>query len=119
MLTFNPYGDGQEEHNYTMSLIEWYDCLNGNNGCLHNWGKGQVDEDFRLGIIAALEKEILTNYYTVPLQYRFSAGLLSYKVEYISRNYNTFMGYGGIRYMTYNYDDAAWEQVKGTFDYTK
>ena len=119
MLTFNPYGDGQEEHNYTMSLIEWYDCLNGNSGCKQNWGKGQVDEDFRLGIIAALEKEILVNYYTVPLQYRFSAGLLSYKVEYISRNYNTFMGYGGIRYMTYNYDDAAWEQVKGTFDYTK
>ena len=119
MLTFNPYGDGQEEHTYTMSLIDWYNCLNGNSGCAHNWGKGQVAEEFRLGIIAALEKEILSNYYTVPLQYRFSAGLLSYKVEYITRNYNTFMGYGGIRYMTYNYDDAAWEGVKGTFDYTK
>ena len=119
MLTFNPYGDGQEEHTYTMSLMEWYDSLNGNEGCKHNWAKGQVDEEFRLGIIAALEKEILSVYYTVPLQYRFSAALLSYKVEYISRTYNTFMGYGGIRYMTYTYDDAAWEQVKGTFDYTK
>ena len=119
MLTFNPYKDGQEDHNYSMSLMEWYDCLNGNAGCKYNWGKGKVDEDFRLGIIAALEKEILSVYYTVPLQYRFSASLLSYKVEYISRTYNTFMGYGGIRYMTYNYDDAAWEQVKGTFDYTK
>ena len=119
MLTFNPYGDGEEDHTYTMSLLEWYDCLNGNAGCKQNWGKGKVDEDFRLGIIAALEKEILGVYYTVPLQYRFSAGLLSYKVEYASRTYNTFMGYGGIRYMTYNYDDAEWEKVKGTFDYTK
>lgn len=119
MLTYNPYKDGQEDHTYSMSLMEWYDCLNGNAGCKYNWGKGKVDEDFRLGIIAALEKEILSVYYTVPLQYRFSASLLSYKVEYISRTYNTFMGYGGIRYMTYNYDDAAWDEVKGTFDYTK
>ena len=120
MLTFNPYGDGQEEHTYTMSMIEWYDCLNGNNGCKYNWGKGQVDEDFRLGLIAALEKEILKQYYTVPLQYRFSAGLLSYKVEYITREYNTFMGYGGIRYMTYNFVDAEWEAKKADYsDYTK
>ena len=118
-LTFNPYKDGQEDHTYTMSLMNWYDCLNGNEGCLFNWASGKVDVDFRLGIIAALEKEILSVYYTVPLQYRFSASLLSYKVEYISRTYNTFMGYGGIRYMTYNYDDAAWDEVKGTFDYTK
>ena len=119
LLTFNPYGDGEEDHTYTMSLMDWYDCLNGNEDCYFDWSSGKADVDFRLGIIAALEKEILSVYYTVPLQYRFSASLLSYKVEYISRTYNTFMGYGGIRYMTYNYDDAAWEQVKGTFDYTK
>jgi len=119
MLTFNPYGDGTEEHTYTMGLLDWYDCLNGNSGCQYNWGKGKVDEDFRLGIIAALEKVILGVYYTVPLQYRFSAALLSYKIEYITRTYNTFMGYGGLRYITYNYDDVAWEAVKGSFDYTK
>ena len=119
MLTFNPYGDDTEEHTYTMSLLEWYDCLNGNSGCLHNWGKGKVDEEFRLGIIGALEKEILSVYYTVPLQYRFSASMISYKIEYITRTYNTFMAYGGLRYMTYNYDDVAWAAVKDTFDYTK
>ena len=119
MLTFNPYGDDNDDHKYTMSLMDWYDCLNGNSGCQYNWSKGQVDEEFRLGIIGALEKEILAVYYTVPLQYRFSAALLSYKVEYITRTYNTFMGYGGFRYMTYNYDDVEWATVKGTFDYSK
>ena len=118
-MTFNPYGDDSEEHTYTMGLLDWYDCLNGNSGCKYNWGKGKVDEEFRLGIIAALEKVILGVYYTVPLQYRFSATLVSYKIEYITRTYNTFMGYGGLRYITYNYDDVAWETVKGTFDYTK
>ena len=34
--------------------------------------------------------------------------MISYKIEYKSRNYNTFMGYGGVRYMTYNYTDMEW-----------
>jgi len=121
MLTYNPFNDGDEEHEYTMSLIEWYDCLNGQSTKYpeRNWAEGFVDNEVRLGIIAQLEKQILSVYYTVPLQYNFSAALLSYKVEYITRTYNTFMGYGGLRYMTYNYDDAAWEAVKGSFDYKK
>ena len=102
-----------------MSLIDWYNALNGKSGAYADWSAGAVADEFRLGIIAALEKAILSVYYTVPLQYRFGASLLSYKVEYASRTYNTFMGYGGIRYMTYNYDDEAWEAIKGTFDYTK
>ena len=122
MLTFNPYGDGNAEHEYTMSLIEWYNCLNGiseNPNFPYDWSEGAVENDFRLGIIAQLEKAILGAYYTVPLQYSFSASLLSYKVEYKTRNYNTFMGYGGIRYMTYNYDDAAWEKAKSSVSYKK
>lgn len=119
MLTFNPWGDDNDEHNLTMSLIDWYNALNGKSGAYADWSAGAVADEFRLGIIAALEKAILSVYYTVPLQYRFGASLLSYKVEYASRTYNTFMGYGGIRYMTYNYDDEAWEAIKGTFDYTK
>ena len=122
MLTYNPYGDENPEHEYTMSLIEWYNCLNGiseNPNFPFDWSEGAVDNDFRLGLIAQLEKAILSAYYTVPLQYRFSAALLSYKVEYKTKNYNTFMGYGGIRYMTYNYDDAAWESVKSSFSYKK
>ena len=119
MLTFNPDGDGLEEHTYTMCLLDWYDCLNGNTGCKYDWSSGSAPVEFRLRIIAALEKEILSTYYSCPITYRFSASLLSYKVNYISTTYNTFMGYGGIRYMTYQYDDAEWEKVKGTFDYTK
>ena len=34
--------------------------------------------------IAALEKEILKMYYSVPITYSFGSSLLSYKVEYIS-----------------------------------
>ena len=95
---------------YTMSLMDWYYCLNGQGDEDKNWAEGAVSAEDRIGLIAALEKEILSVYYTVPLAYQFSSSLLSYQVEYITREYNTFMGYGGIRYMTYNYDDAEWKE---------
>ena len=92
-----------------MSLIEWYTCLNGNPGCKYNWAEGSLPNEKRLLLIGALEKEILSVYYTVPIQYSFGASLISYKVDYISYEYNTFMGYGGIRYMSYNYTDLEWK----------
>lgn len=114
------HGETVENPTLTMSLMDWYDCLNGAQGAAHNWSVGFVDNSVRLGIIAALEKEILSVYYTVPLVNSFSASLLSYKVEYITSEYNTFMSYGGIRYMTYNYDDAEWFEYvkKNKIDYT-
>ena len=33
---------------------------------------------------------------------------MTYKCDYISYEYNTFMGYGGMRYMSYNFDDTEW-----------
>jgi hypothetical protein len=46
---------------------------------------------------------------------------MSYQTDYITYEYNTFMGYGGVKYMTYNFDDAAWEaeiaKVNGQLNY--
>lgn len=125
-MTFTmPAGDyegaGQE---YTMPLIEWYNCLNGiaADGATYtfDWSDGMAPIEARLALIAALEEQILTAYYTVPIAYSFGASLLSYKHEYITREYNTFMGYGGVRYMTYNYTDSEWEEycANNELDYT-
>lgn len=86
----------------TMALLDWYDLLNG------DWASGVLNEEFRLDLIAALEKAVLSKYYSVPVTYEFSASLMGFKTDYITYEYNTFMAYGGIQYMTYNYDDAAW-----------
>lgn len=118
MLSYNPWGDEEEGHSeLTMGLLDWYNCLNGTEDAKYKWNEGAVPTEFRLGIIAAMEKVVLGKYYTVPLYNYYSASLLSYKVEYGSNTYNTFMGFGGLRYMTYNYDDAAWEAVKDSFNY--
>ena len=99
-----PTNNAEDTYTAEHSLADWYDLLN------DDWQSGALDEDFRLELIAALEKEILLQYYTVPVTYSFGASLISFKADYITYEYNTFMAYGGIQYMTYNYDDAEWAE---------
>ncbi len=104
----------------TMSLIDWYNALNGQHD-VYDFSSVALEESQRLQLIAALEKEVLKMYYTVPIQNNFSASLISYKIDYTTYEYNTFMGYGGIKYMTYNFTDAEWAAEVaaqgGTLDY--
>ena len=102
-------GANGEDVTLTMGLMRWYRCLNGQDA-QYNWSAGRIDNDARCALIAALEKEVLKMYYSVPIVNSFSSTLVSYKWEYKSRTYNTFMGYGGIRYITYNYTNAEWSK---------
>ncbi|MGM9644607.1 MAG: ABC transporter substrate-binding protein [Eubacteriales bacterium] len=112
-MTFTMKGVGKDgaDVTETMSLMEWYDCLNGAAGAKYDWSATALENEQRLQLIAALEEQVLGVYYTVPLYNNFAASLISYKVDYITYEYNTFMGYGGIRYMTYNYNDAEWAEA--------
>ena len=109
-MTFTMVGVGENgaDITETMSLMDWYNCLNGAKDAKYDWSSNKLEESQRLQLIAALEKAVLLSYYTVPIQNSFAASMLSYKVDYITYEYNTFMGYGGMKYMTYNYDDAEW-----------
>ena len=97
----------------TMSLKNWFDCLNGlavenNDPKTYNWDAGFAPADVRLEILSALEEQVLNKCYSVMLIGEYSGGLLSPKFSYLTYDYNTFMGFGGIRYMTVNYTDAEW-----------
>ncbi len=105
-FTMKGVGENGEDITETMGLLDWYDCLNGTGA--YDWSSNALEESQRLQLIAALEQEVLKVYYTVPFVNSFSASLLSYKVDYITYEYNTFMGYGGVKYMTYNYTDEEW-----------
>ena len=107
-FTMSGVGENGEDITETMTLLDWYDCLNGANDAKYDWSATALPQEKRLQLIAALEEQVLKVYYSVPLYNNFSASMLSYKVDYITYEYNTFMGYGGIKYMTYNYDDAQW-----------
>lgn len=94
--------NAEDSYTATLSLTDWYDLLNG------DWQSGALNEEFRLTLIAAMEQEILVQYYSVPLTNWYDASLISYQVDYLTYEYNTFMAYGGIQYMSYNYSDAQW-----------
>ena len=64
----------------------------------------------RIAILSALETGILSQYQCIPLATDTSSRILSYKVEYGVETYNPMYGYGGVRYMTYNYDDASYKE---------
>ncbi len=110
MMTFTMKGVGENgaDIEETMSLLDWYACLNGASDAKYDWSATALEQSQRLQLIAALEEQVLAVYYTVPLYNNFSASLLSYKMDYVTYEYNTFMGYGGVEYMTYNFDDTEW-----------
>lgn len=123
MMTFTMKGVAEDggDITETMGLLAWYDCLNGAAGAKYDWSANALPQEKRLQLIAALEKQVLTVYYSVPLYNSFAASLISYKVDYTTYTYNTFMGYGGIRYMTYNYNNYEWQKLvkdnNGQLDY--
>ena len=101
--------DGKE---ITMNLDEWTKALNGvvveKDGVQYNFGEGQTAADNRLAILAGIEKQVLLTYNYLPLSEEGSMALLSKKAFYIIEDYNPVLGRGGIAYLRYNYDDAAW-----------
>lgn len=97
-----------EDGLYTYNLEQWRLILQGKDGCPVNFKNFPMED--QLAALGAVETAILKEYYSIPVFSRYSASLMGYKVDYVSYEYNTFMGYGGIRYMTFNYDDTAWAE---------
>ena len=110
------------EEEITKSIQDWHDSLNGISGASANYSL--APESTKLLILAALEKAALNKCYSIPTFYAYGASLMGFKVDYITYEYNTFMSYGGVQYMTYKYDDVAWDafvaaQPGGKLDYSK
>lgn len=100
--------DKHKDGLYTYNLEQWRLILQGKDDCPVNFKNFPMED--QLAALGAVETAILKVYYSIPVFSRYSASLMGYKVDYVSYEYNTFMGYGGIRYMTFNYDDTAWAE---------
>ena len=55
-----------------------------------------------------MEYAYLAFFTTTPIYYRSVASMVSQKGDYAVQSYIDLIGFGGIQYYTYNYDDAAW-----------
>lgn len=75
----------------------------------------------RLHVLSCLETALLNDYNFAVVGSYATVSLFSKKIKYATTTYNIMYGYGGIRFMTYDKDDAQWDAyVKsqgGSIDY--
>ncbi len=102
----------------TMSVQNWFFCLNGlaateNQPKTYNWDAGFAPNEARLMILSALEEITIKESRSVMLIASSGGSFLGAKFSYFEDVENVFMGFGGMRYMVVNYTDAEWaEYVK-------
>ncbi len=99
----------------TMSVQNWYFCLNGlaeteKQAKTYNWGEGFAPVEARLMILSALEEITIKESRSVMLIADGGGSFLGAKFKYFSEDEHTFMGFGGIRYMEVAYTDAEWAE---------
>ena len=98
----------------TMSIQNWYFCLNGlaeteDQPQTYNWGEGFAPVEARLMILSALEEITIKESRSVMLVADGGGSFLGAKFSYFSEDEHTFMGFGGLRYMEVNYTDEEWK----------
>ena len=116
---------------YTASVQDWQKIMNGipctvtaADGSTMEYSCGVSDEDpaTRLAILGALEGAVLQNYNFLPIMDDASAQLRGQQIEYYTEEYIFGMGFGGMKYYTFNYTDAEWDayvaENNGELDYT-
>lgn len=64
--------------------------------------------DRKITILAGLEAGILNRFEAVPIVAKGTSSLNSFKIENGSPTYVNLVGYGGVRFLTFTYDDAQW-----------
>lgn len=73
----------------------------------------------RVNTLAGLEAGILNRFEAIPLVARGTSALTSFKVENGTNTYINLVGYGGVRFMTFNYNDKAWHEYIESDKYNK
>ncbi|MBP5551019.1 MAG: hypothetical protein J6X93_03060 [Bacilli bacterium] len=112
---------GEEIRTYKASAADWTDALKGGkikvtreveDGdplVFENVSFGTtVDYSIRGLVLAAIEVCALEQYEMIPIAYDSSASLKGMKVNFYTEEYVYGVGRGGIKYMTFNYNDSEW-----------
>ena len=108
--------DGEYEgagETITMSVLNWYFCLNGlaegeNQPMLYNFDAYHAPSEARLTILSAIEELVIKESRSIMLIADGGGNFISAKFSYITDVENTFMGFGGMRYIEVNYTDEEW-----------
>ncbi len=103
---------------YTASVSTWYTIMSGKTGIIkaadgtekeYSCGSADGDPETRLQILGNMENTILMMYNFIPLMDDAAAVLKSHQINYATEEYVFGMGFGGLKYYTYEYTDAEWD----------
>ncbi|MBQ8657516.1 MAG: hypothetical protein IJ506_00085 [Clostridia bacterium] len=116
-----------EYENYKASLKDWADWLNNHAVTISSVGGGKAlapaseqTIELKTKVFSELESEYLSHFTAIPLYYRNTAVLRSEKTNAAAHRFVDIVGFGGVRFMTFSYDDRAWEKLdRSSFDYAK
>lgn len=122
--------DGQA---YTATVWDWYQAIVGTEITATKAGTSETatfsfpystdakEAADRMTVLAALENAVLQNYHFIPLMGDSAAAIKGMQVKFYTEDEVFPMGRGGVKYLTYNYDDAAWDafvtEQGGTLNY--
>ena len=113
---------GDEIRTYKASAADWTNALKGTKIKVTRDVEGQdkplefegvafgttVDFAIRGLVLAGIELCALEQYEMIPIAYDSSASLKGMKVNFYTEEYVYGVGRGGIKYMTFNYNDSEW-----------
>ena len=110
--------DGTPE---SKSFNSWWTEIDGITENAKDYGSEAWTKQHRyiLNVLAGLEAAYLKRFEAVPLVARASTSLNSFKIENGSKTYINLMGYGGLRYLTFNMDDYDWNKFIKSKEYSK
>lgn len=104
---------------YSATVLDWTYTMAGKeititaeDGTTKQFSCGTADNnpEDRFAILAGLEGAILSTYDMIPLTGDASAALKGMQIKYYTEDYVFGVGRGGLKYMTYLMDDAAWAE---------
>ena len=113
----------------TASIMDWYDIMcgetrsvTGSDGTVTDYSCGaDGNPGIRLDILAALEAAVLENYDVIPMSEGRTSQLWGGQVCNALDSYVFGLGFGGIKYLTFNYSDREWAEyvadAGGAIDY--
>ena len=112
------YDSGEEWksfHGWYSYMVDSDDCNEAKYGDEIAEGDDDYEEylgchNRKLNVLAGLEAGIINRFECIPLVARGTSSLLGLKTENASKNYINLVGYGGIRFLKFNYDDAEWSK---------
>ena len=107
---------------YTAPATDWLAMMNGQSRKVGEKSFAATTQADRLAILSALEGAVLRNYNYIPIMDDGEGHLRGRQIKYRTEDYIYPLGYGGVKYFTYAYTDAQWNEFVaksgGLLDYT-